>query len=206
MSALNLRTILAGACVAALCVAAGPGPQAAGPIDAPFQRFVARAPVDGDPGSFSRIDIMIERWSSDAERDALAAALATQGPGGLLTALQSLRRRVGVLLIPGVPGTGARARLRHPVNLYFAQQIDTRKGRQMILAADHPLAFGQSTVKWPSEFEFSLLDVRFAPDGTGTGKVAAAGQLAYNKETHSIEVANYDLRPARLLEIKSDKP
>jgi hypothetical protein len=204
MSLLKLRTILASACVAALCVAVSPSPQATGAADAPFQRFVARAPVDGDPGSLSRIDIMIERWSTDQEGDQLAAALS-RGPEGLLTALQGLRRRVGVLLIPGVQGSGARARIRHPLNLYFARQIVTPKGRQMILAADHPLAFGQPTVKWPSEFEFSLLDVRFATDGTGVGKVAAAGRLAYNKETHSIEAANYDSLPARLLEMKSDQ-
>ncbi len=206
MSLRNLRTFVATACAASLCLAVSPATTVAAGTDAPFQRFVARAPVDGDPASFGRIDIMIEHWSTDKDGEELAAALNKGGPAGLLPALQSLRRRVGVLLIPGVPGSGARARLRHPINLYFARQIETPKGRQMILVADHPLAFGQPTVKWPAEFAFSLLDVRFTADGTGIGKVAPAEKLAYNKETHSIEAANYDALPVRLLEMKSDKP
>jgi hypothetical protein len=115
-------------------------------------------------------------------------------------------RRAGVVLIPGVQASGARARLRHPFNFYFARQVETPKGHQIILGADHYLAFGQPTSDWPEEFEFSLVDIRLGPDGKGVGKVARAGNIAYNKEAKILEAADYSKLPAQLTEVKLDMP
>jgi hypothetical protein len=203
MNDVRLRTIFAAVCAAAACLAFGPTPNAAtsSPIIA---HFAAKAPYDGDSGSPSRIDIMIERWSTDKELEDLRGALTKNGADGLLPVLQGMRRRAGVVLIPGVPHSGARARLRRPFNVYFARQIETPKGRQVILGADHYLAFGQPTADWPDDFEFSLVDIRLGPDGTGVGKVARAGNVAYNKEAKVIEVSNYSKAPAQLTEVKTE--
>jgi len=190
------------AVVAALCVAAGSAPRAEKRGEPAFTHFVARAPVGGERGEGSRIDIIIERWSSDAERDEMRTAFTTKGAGSLLATLHGIGRPAGVMLIPGVPAAGARARLRHPINLYFARQITTPTGRQIVAATDHYLALDEPTVKWPSEVEFSLLDIRFTAGGTGVGKVAAGAELAYNSKTRTIEVGNYATRPARLIEVR----
>ncbi|PYR88208.1 MAG: hypothetical protein DMF84_28855 [Acidobacteria bacterium] len=149
---------------------------------------------------------MIERWSTDKQLDALRGALAKDGSQGLLPVLQGMIRRAGVVLIPGVQASGARARLRHPFNVYFARQIETPKGRQVILGADHYLAFGQPTADWPADFEFSLLDIRIGPDGRGVGKMARAGNVTYNKDAKTIEVADYGKVPAQLTEVRLDMP
>jgi hypothetical protein len=192
----------AWAVTAAICVAAAPVSRAAGRNTVPFTRFVAMAPIDGDPGSPARVDIIIDHWSPEAELQNLRAAFRNSGPGGLLSLLKGIGRPAGVLLIPGVPASGARARLRHPINVYFAREVETAGGRQVVLATDRYLAFGQVTVNWPSNFEFSLLDIRFAADGTGVGKVATADKLAVNARTGAIELANYDAQPARLIDVR----
>ena len=87
----------------------------------------------------------------------------------------------------------------------FADEIETPAGRQIVIAADHYLAFGQPTLRWPSDYEFSLLDIRFSADGTGVGKVASAADVAVNKATNSLDAANYDTLPVRLIEVKSAK-
>ena len=113
--------------------------------------------------------------------------------------------RAGVVLVPGIPNGGARALTRHPTNLWFADEIETPTGRRIVVAADHYMAFGQPTLNWPANYEFSLLDIRFAADGTGVGKVASGVSVAYNKKTNTIEAANYDKLPARLIEVKPAK-
>jgi hypothetical protein len=226
MNVPSLRTALAGVCVIAACFAANSSPNAAqapkpatpqppvqGGAEPPrpsvktspvIAHFSAKSPYEGDSGSPARIDIMIERWSTDKDLENLRAAFAKSGAEGLLPALQGMGRRAGVLMMPGVGNVGARARLRRPVNLYFAHEVQTPKGRQIIFASDHYLAFGKPTAEWPEDFQFSLLDVRFAADGTGIGKVAAASKVTDNKQTKTIEADGYDGLPPGLIEVKPD--
>jgi hypothetical protein len=200
-------------CAATLCSVAAHSParttQAVRPpitTGAAVAHYTATAPYEGDSGAGARIDILIERWSTDQERADLVAGLAAGGPDGMLTKMQSIRRRAGVLLMPGVQGAGARARIRRPVNIYFAQKLETAGGSRVVLATDHYLALGQPTVDWPADFEVSMLDIRFTGDGAGVGKVGLAAKLGYNKDTRAFELANYEAAPARLITVRAEKP
>lgn len=205
MIRISFRTILATVAAAVVSLVVGPNPSAT-VADRPFLRFVARAPFDGDPGSGpARVDIVIERWATSKDRDDLYDALTHHGPEALLPGLHAMHRPSGVLLVPGVQNAGTRALTRHPTNLWFADEIETPTGRQIIIAADQYLAFGQPTLNWPSDYEFSLLDIRFDANGTGIGKVASAVNVAFNKKTNTIEAANYDTLPVRLIEVKAAK-
>ena len=207
MSRVSVRPILAIAFAAAVCLAVSPRPDAAGTA-AVIEHFVARAPSESNPAApGSRIEIMIERWSTDEERDNLRETLLQRGPGALLSALQKvLKRPAGVVVIPGIPGAGARVRTRQARNALFARDIKTAKGRQVIIATDQYLAFGEPTKAWPSDYKFTLLDIRFGPDGKGVGKLAPPAKVVYNKETKIIELENYGAQPARLTEVTSSKP
>src|SRR6266850_340421 len=48
-------------------------------------------------GGSGEIDIVIERWSTDQERDQLQGVLAESGGNGLLGALQQVRPRAGYI-------------------------------------------------------------------------------------------------------------
>ncbi len=205
MRSLSFRTVLATAVAAVTCLALTPTPYAADVTVRPFQRFVAKAPFDGDPGAPSRVDIVIQRWSTDSECSDLGGALTARGPEGLLPGLHALRLRAGAVLIPGGPNAGARALTRRSVNLFFAHEIETPTGRQLIVASDHPLDFGQPTVSWSPEVAFSLLEIRFAADGVGIGKVAPAVNVAFNENTNTVEATNFDVLPVRLIEVKPAK-
>jgi hypothetical protein len=205
MNDVRLRTMFAAACAAVACLAFGSTPNAA-PSSPIIAHFAAKAPYVGESGSPAQIDIMVERWSTDKDLENLHGALGRDGGAGLLPVLQGMIRRAGVVLIPGVQASGARARLRHPFNFYFARQIETPKGRQVILGADHYLAFGQPTSNWSEDFEFSLVDIRIGADGKGVGKVARAGDIAYNKDAKLLEVADYSKLPAQLTEVQLDMP
>jgi len=47
------------------------------------------------------------------------------------------------------------------------------------------------------------MDIRFGPDGTGVGKIAAADDVVYNPETGLLELKDYAAKPARLVHVRS---
>jgi len=206
MHRLTVRTVLAITFVGAACLASSPRPEAAPSTGAVTERFVGRAPSESDPAGSSYIEIVIQRWSTDEERDSLRGTLAKDGPDALLAAVHKvLQRPAGVVLIPGIPGAGARVRTRQARNVVFARDVKTPKGRQVIVATDQYLAFGEPTLNWPSDYEFTLLDVRFGAAGTGVGKLAGPDKLVYNKITQVIEIGDYAAQPVRLTEVRSEK-
>ena len=203
--------LLVGAvsCLAMACASSGPHVTshvgAAGRTGFPAQ-LAARAISVSDPEDVGPIDIYVERWSTDAELDELLGTLEKGGPGELFTVLERQRVRAGIVLMPGVQGHGERVRTRTPKNFQFAREIITPAGRQVILASDERLGLGESQLDARKEiYEFSLLDIRFGPDGTGVGKVAAAGDVVYNPETKILELKDYQTKPARLVNVKSAK-
>lgn len=209
MSGVSPRQILAPLFGAAMCVAAMPHAGAAqrSAIREQFvEQFVARAVSASGPEDAGRIDIYIQRWSTDKELDSLRGTLTESAPGKLLPVLQSLQRRAGVLLMPGVQGLGARSRLRTPRNLLFAREVVTPTGRRVIAASDEHLGLGESRRDARRSIEeFNLLDIRFGPDGTGVGKLATATDVDYSPVTKSLEVKNYATQAVRLIDVRSEK-
>ena len=198
----RIATLFAGA---VSCVAMTSDVGAARPLGFPAH-LVARSISVSGPEDTGRIEIYVERWSTDEELDNLLGTLEKGGPGELLEVLERQRVRAGVVLMPGVQTHGERARMRSPKNLQFAREIITPAGRQLILASDERLGLGESRLEARKEvYEFSLMDIRFGPDGTGVGKVAAAGDVVYNPETNILELKDYETKPVRLVNVRSAK-
>ena len=218
MNHVILRTLLAPFAAAVLCMAASSWPGAAA-VPGPIERIVATAAdLTGGSAGAGRIDIVIERWSDDAEAAALFKPLLASSPDRLLDAIQKVTRRVGFIQSPGVAGAGARAHERRARNIFFAREIATPAGRQVIVATDHHLNFGEArpslfnddgSHSWSyaqePEVEFTLIDVRLGPDGTGVAKFATAANVAYDKDTKAIEVTHFDAQPVRLMNVRSEK-
>src|SRR3954463_4642846 len=170
-------------------------------------RFVAKAISVSGPQESGRVEIFVERWSTDEEVEKLLATVEKGDRGDLSRVLEQQRVRAGVVLMPGVQGHGERVRTRTPKNFQFAREIITPAGRRVILASDERLGLGERRLEARKEMsEFSLMDIRFGPDGTGVGKVAGAGDVFYNPKTKMLDLKNYDKKPVRLVKVKSAKP
>ncbi|TMB37221.1 MAG: hypothetical protein E6J62_05375 [Deltaproteobacteria bacterium] len=167
--------------------------------------LAARAISVSGPEDVGPVEIYVERWSTDEELDKLRGTLK-KGPAEMLTVLEQQRLRAGVVLMPGVQGHGERVRSRTPKNFQFAREIITPNGRQVILASDERLGLGETQLDARKEiYEFSLMDIRFGPDGKGVAKVATARDVVYNPKTKTLELKDYDKRPVRLVNVKSAK-
>jgi hypothetical protein len=203
----SLRPVAAALVAVAACIAMSPAPDAA-PTVGPVESFVGRAvDVMDKTETSSPIEIMVERWSTPAELDSLRGTFVQGGPATLLPTLQKTWRRAGVVFTPGIMSAGARARTRRVRNLMFAREVNTPTGRQVIFAAREHLPLGERPAAVREQQpEFALIDIRFGPDGKGIGKIAPPSNVAYNKQTQMVEIANYATHPVRLMEVKSAKP
>jgi len=217
MSFVSLRSIVAPLAGAAICLALSPRPGAT-VKDPTVARFVARALTVSDAKDSGPIEILIQRWSTDDDLENLRAALLAHG-----AAFQRARPEAGVVMMPGVQNLGARVLARRTLPIQFAREIQTPAGRQVVIATDQHLGFGESpartqvviaTDQHPDsgektdnvplpEPEFTLLDIRFGPDGNGVGKLAPAAKVAYNPAKKIFEIQNYAAQPVRLSEVKS---
>jgi len=143
------------------------------------------------------VTVGIYRWSSDAERIALTDVLKTQGNAQMVADMSQLPQ-VGFIM---TEGTLAYA-------LFYARENTLPDGtRQIVLATNRPLTFGASVSGGAkNNYDLGVLEMHFAKDGKGEGKVIGQGMAKIDKKTGKIEVENYMGQPTRLLDIKEEKP
>ena len=142
------------------------------------------------------VDIKIDRWSTDAERDALIKTFMEKGPQKLLDALQDTKP-VGYIKAPQTLAW----------DLRFARQNQLDEGiTQILLLTDRPIGFAEARNQPRTmDYPFTLIDLRIKKDGTGVGKAAVATQIIYNKKKNVVELENYSSEPVRLNNIKIEK-
>lgn len=147
-----------------------------------------------DAATAGTVDIVITRWSTEAERDTLTAVLLDKGPSALLDTLRD-QRPVGYIRTPNSVG----------YDLRFAHQIPADEGgRRIILATDRPIGFWEATQQPRSiDYPFTLVELRLNRDGEGEGKMSIATRITANKEFNLIELEDYGTQPVRLMSVRS---
>jgi len=206
MTRRSLRPIVACLGVAALClVSVREGSAQRVP---PIEKFDATAMDTSGPTpqKAGHIEIGLERWSKDADAEKLGAA-AGGGGAALLESLKTVGSPIGVIISPGIQGAGARARERRQQAVLYARDIKTASGRQVVIATDEHLGFGElgkDRVR-ADKNELTVIDIRFGANGKGVGKIGLADQVTYNKQTKSLELAGFDKLPAGLVDVTATK-
>jgi hypothetical protein len=140
------------------------------------------------------VEIVIERWSTDEERDRLRATLAQKGSDALLSALTALEPRAGY--IRGSASLGW--------DIHFARELPLEKGsRRVIIATDRPMSFWELWQRPRSaDYEFTVAEIRLGKDGKGEGKLVTAAKVTWNDVSRTIEIENYAFEPVRLTEVR----
>ena len=148
-------------------------------------------------GAAGTLDIVVERWSTDAERDTLRSVLIEKGSDKLLDALREIKPRTGYIRTSTSLGW----------DTYYARETPFGDGgRRIIVATDRPMSF-RERVNQPrsAEYEFTLLQIHLDKNGKGQGKYATAAKITYDKDTRTIEIENYGIEPVRLTEVTVEK-
>jgi len=156
------------------------------------EKFTAAA-ININNGRAGNIDITVNRWSTDAQRDALMAVMTTKGPDKLLDALQDM---------PAVGHFGAPGNLSW--DLRFARRVPLPDGgERVILVTDRRIGFWEAAHQPRSiDYPFTVIELRLNRDGEGEGKMSLATKVIHDKEHNIITLENYDIQPVQLTNVR----
>jgi hypothetical protein len=179
-------------CAAAIAgFAAAAAAESAPPVD--FEAIAINISNVGRTGAVP-VQIRIERWSSDDERNKLRAALQEAGGEGLREALDDIEPRVGFIRSPGELGWDIR---------FARESALPGGGRRVIIATDRPMSFGERVANPRSaEYEFMVAELRINAQGKGEGKLVPFAKVSWNAGAKTIEIENYANEPVRLTEVR----
>jgi hypothetical protein len=173
--------------VAALALPTLPG---AAQSNQPAAAFTAFAINMGDIGrsGAGTVEIVINRWSSTAERDRLLQTFKEKGPEKLLDALQDTKP-VGYIRSPE----------SLPWDLRFAASWPEGDFTRIIILTDRPIGFREAANRPRTiDYPFTLIELRINKSGEGEGKASVATKITFNKKTNMVELENYGTQPVML--------
>jgi hypothetical protein len=142
------------------------------------------------------VEINVDRWSSDQERDSLLDTLRTQGENSLLSSLQGTKR-VGFIRTPDRLGW----------DLHYASETPTNDGgKDIVIATDRPIRFWEAanltrTLRYP----FTVIEIHLDKDGKGEGRMSTAAKLSMSKDGKTLELENYSTQPVLLEKVAEQR-
>ena len=192
------RTVLMVGCLAgALAADRSPLAQDA-PAGAPLRMTAFAVNLSGVGRTRPQtLQIVIERWSTDAERKLLVDTLVEKGSEKLYDVVQDIKPRVGFIRTTTSLGWDIQ---------YAHEQPLPSGGRRIVFATDRPINFRELRDNTRStDYEFMVCEIRLGPDGKGEGKLAGATKVTYDREKKQVELENYGQQPVRLTQVVVDK-
>ena len=161
----------------------------------PPERFTAFAVSLGDINTASGasvVEINVERWSSEAERQKLETALLKKGSEALLEALRDTKP-VGTIRTPDSLGYDLR---------YAYQEPAEDGGRRIIIGTDRPISFWEAANRPRTiDYPFTVIEIHMPRSGPGEGKLSIATRITASGRVISLE--NFASQPVQLREVRS---
>ena len=159
------------------------------------ERFTATA-MNINNGSAGNIDITVNRWSTDADRDKLMKVLNEKGPEKLVDALQDM---------PAVGHFGAPGNLSW--DIHFARRVPLPEGgERVVLITDRRIGFWEAANQPRSiDYPFTMIELRLNADGEGEGKLSIATRITSDPEHNIVTLENWDTTPVRLTTVKRER-
>ncbi len=130
----------------------------------------------------SLVTIVVDRYTTDAERSELTAAF---NAGGTQTFLQALRKqpKAGYFRLPDSIGYDLRCAIQH---------LTPEGGRILFLAADRPIGFGEQYNQSRSlQYPFTVIELRLDKNGRGEGTIAPEARIIVSVDGQYFDVENY---------------
>jgi len=159
------------------------------------ERYTANA-VNMNVSAAGQIEIAVDRWSSDADRDKLMSIMMDKGADKLLDALQDMPR-MGYFRVPGQLG----------IDIHFARKVPLPEGgERVVLVTDRRIGFWEASNQPRSiEYPFTVIELRLNKDGEGEGKMSLATKIIADKEHNIVTLENYDIQPVQLNNVRRER-
>jgi hypothetical protein len=162
------------------------------------ERYTAQAVNLGDaPVRWTTltVEMTIDRWSTDGERDRLYKVLVESGQQKLLSVLQDMPR-VGYIRTPDSIG----------YDLKFARKMPGEDGgERVVLATDRYITFWEAVNRPRTiDYPFTVIELRIGADGKGEGKMSLFTKIGVEKRTNTIVLENYGTQPVLLQSVRKE--
>jgi hypothetical protein len=184
--------------VVVLSVAASMEAQVGGqkpePGNVAVETFQARA-FNVQTGQTGRVEIVINRWSTDGEREVLKAVLKAAGSQAMVSEMEKMPQ-VGYIKTPESMGDA----------LMFARSTILPDGtRQVVVATNRPISVAGSLAPGTAQkYDLSVIEMRWKKgDKNGEGKMTIAAQASIDSKTGNVQIQNYSGMPSVLRDITS---
>jgi hypothetical protein len=143
----------------------------------------------------STVDIQINRWSTDAERDQLLKVFREGGQDALLAALQKL---------PVVGGIRTPGSLSYDIH-FARQRPEAEGGRMIFLMTDRYIgAWEASNRPRTIDYPFTLIQLDLDKNDRGVGKASIATQITQDPDG-TIVLENFSSQPVMLNDVRPVK-
>lgn len=159
------------------------------------ERFSFTIPTAAQQASSNqqRLQLVITRWSTEAERQQALMALEE---GGAMNLTRALRRNnaVGYIHWPG----------KLEYTLRYAWRVPRPDGgADLVLATDAPVSeWWNQKARVVSANESTVIEVRLGKDGQGEGKIAAVDKVTEPGTGKTFVLSDYDKLPAVMADVK----
>ncbi len=139
------------------------------------------------------VELAINRWSTDAEREQLFTAAIEKGPEKLLDVLQNMKS-TGYIRTPNSLA----------YDLRYAHRMPADEGRdRIVLATDRYISFWEAANRPRSiDYPFVFIELRIGKDGEGEGKMSIATKIIPDKKNNTLVLENYGTQPVMLKQVK----
>ena len=161
----------------------------------PVARFTAFAVNLRGPGATSArtVELVVDRWSTDGERDRLMNVLKERGPEKLLDALTDIPR-VGYIRTPDSLG----------YDLRFAhREAGEDGGEDITVITDRYVGFWESFYRPRTiDYPFTVVELHLNRNGEGEGKKSQATRITADRHGDRVVLENYSAQPVLLQSVR----
>jgi len=143
-----------------------------------------------------RLQIRVDRWSTDEERAKLMEALKAQsGQARDRTLADSLFGKESVGTI--------REQQSLAYNLRYSRAVPSEAGQMIVLATDRRIEFAES---WRSartlDYNVSLIVLNLDEEGRGDGQLMLGAEFVWDETNEQLVITNFASEPIRLTRVR----
>jgi len=133
-------------------------------------------------GKIVNVNIHIDGYSSQEDRQALIEAFTQRGQDGLVGVLSDMKPKGRVRFASGGVGNDVK----------YIIELPSENGRRLRLVTDRWLLFPELYASTRSkDYNVGVIELNLTPDGKGSGTLLPACKLTASKKTNQIEVETY---------------
>jgi hypothetical protein len=148
-----------------------------------FRAFAVKGGLSFASGSTDMVEIVVERWSTEAETSRVVKTLETGGEKALVKLLQDIRPRVGYVRY--LRTDDALPPEERQFNLKYAFESVGEDTRRIVLAAEADLTFPNRV-----DYPIRVIEMRFGTNGIGEGRLSKA-RVGFSNGRKILELADY---------------